>query len=342
MSAKKEATIYDIARSANVSIATVSRALNEDPVVSRKTKMKVFEVAKALGYRHNRFASILRTNKTKIIGVIVPKLNSNFISNVLAGIEKVATENGFDLIIATSSEKAELERTNAMNMFQKMVDGLIVSLAIDTTDLNHFEPFAAKDIPVVFFDRVVENADALHIVIDNYKCGLQIAAHLIEEGYRNIAHITGSLSRNVYQLRYKGYCDALIAANLVPDDSLLFVTDLSEQAAIETVHRILNLTPRPDAIMVTNDFMAVVIMNELRQNGLRIPEDIAITGFNNDPISRLIEPKLTTMNYPGEDMGKILAKNLISHLQGKEDIQVARKVVIRSELIIRESSRRIQ
>jgi len=335
---EKEATIYDIARSLNVSIATVSRALNEDPVVSKKTRKRVFEAAEALGYRHNRFASILRTRKTNIIGVIVPKLNSSFIANVLAGIEKAATEAGYDLIIATSSEKMELEKANANNMFHKRVDGLIVSLAIDSTDLRHFDQFTAKGIPVVFFDRVMEQEDAIQVVIDNQKCGYQLARHLMEQGCTQIAHITGSLSRNVYNLRYKGYLQAMQEAGKSPTDDLLVVTDLSEEGAITAVNSLLDRPDRPDAIMVTNDFMAAVVMNELKIRGLRIPYDIAITGFNNDAISRLVEPKLTTIDYPGLDMGKIIAHNLLGYLAGDENIRNTTKVIIRSQLLVRQSS----
>jgi LacI family transcriptional regulator len=340
MTILKEVTIYDLARQLNLSIATVSRALNDDPVVSKKTKKRIFDLSQELGYRHNRFASSLRTQKTNTIGVIVPRLNSNFIASVLAGIEKYATEGAFDLIIATSSEKAEMEKANALNMFHKRVDGLIVSLAIDTDDLGHFAPFNARGIPVVFFDRVEEGADTINVVIDNYKCGFQVANHLIEQGCRRIAMVTASLKRNVYVQRYKGYLDAHAEKNLPVDEKLLIINDLSEQAALEAAAEILKMSPLPDGLVVTNDFAAAVIMNNLKENGIRIPEDIAIVGFNNDVISKLVEPKLTTIDYPGVEMGKIIASNLLNHLNGVEDIKNTSRVVVRTELIIRGSSLR--
>jgi LacI family transcriptional regulator len=340
MQVDKEVTIFDIARELNVSIATVSRALNDDPVVSKQTKKRVFALSEKLGYRHNRFASNLRNKKTQTIGVIVPKLNSHFIASVLAGIEKTATAEGYDLIITTSSEKLEMEKANALNLFHKRVDGLIVSLSLGTNDLRHFEPYFAKNIPVVFFDRVDEQSDTIKVVIDNYRCGFDVTQHLFDQGCKRIAIVTAELKRNVYVQRYKGYLDAHRKNNIAVDDSLLLIQDLSEQSALEAATTILKMDPLPDGLVVTNDFVAAVIMQNLKENGIRIPEDIAIVGFNNDIISKLVEPKLTTIDYPGTDMGQIIAGNLIGHLKGISDIKLTSTVIVRSGLIIRASSQR--
>lgn len=338
MSTAKEVTIYDLAKQLNISIATVSRALNDDPVVSKKTKKRIYDLAQELGYRHNRFASSLRKQKTNTIGVIVPKLNSNFIAGVLAGIEKSASEAGFDLIIATSSEDAAKERANALNMFHKRVDGLMVSLSFDTDNLDHFAAFEAKGIPVVFFDRVEEKSDTIKVVIDNYKCGYQATQHLIEQGCQRIAVVTASLKRNVYAQRHKGYVDALFDNKMEADPSLLLVGDLTEQSAIDAAAALLQMERLPDGLLVTNDFAAAVIMQILKESDVRIPEDIAIVGFNNDVISKLIEPQLTTIDYPGMDMGAIAARNLVNHLKGIADIRQTSTVVVRTELIVRASS----
>jgi LacI family transcriptional regulator len=338
MSFSKEVTIHDIAKQLNLSIATVSRALNDDPVVRKKTKKRVFELSQQLGYRHNSFASNLRMKKTNTIGVIVPKLNSNFIAGVLSGIEKSATLGGYDLIIATSSEQFEKEKANVLNMFHKRVDGLIVSLAIDTKDLNHFTPFLSKGIPVFFFDRVDENSDTVKVIIDNYKCGYQLTQHLLEQGCRRIAFITASLERNVYAQRYKGFLQAHKDNNLAVDDSMLMTGDISESSSLSTAASILKMKPLPDGLVVTSDFSAAVIMLHLKEHGIRIPEDIAIVGFNNDAISKLVEPKLTTIDYPGVDMGEIVARNLIEHLKGEPGISPASTSIVRSKLIIRGSS----
>ena len=205
----KELTIYDLAERLNISVATVSRALNDSPAVSKKTKRKVIELAEAMGYRKNNFASGLRKQKTHTIGFIVHELNSHFITSVLSGIEKVTTEAQYNIIIGHSSESSATEIMNAKNFLHKRVDGLIVSLAYDTVDLNHYEPFIKRGIPVVFFDRVKKDAPGIKVIIDNLTAGYDATVHLIEQGCSNIMHITGNLKRNVYQDRFRGYQQAL-------------------------------------------------------------------------------------------------------------------------------------
>ena len=334
----KEVTIYDIASKLNISVATVSRGLKDDKVVSKKTRKKIFDLAEEMGYRSNHFARNLRQQQTNTIGVIVHELNSNFITSVLAGIEKVTTEAGYDLIITHSSESYIKEAANAKNLFHKRVDGLIASLSFDTTDLDHFKPFVDKGVPVMFFDRVEQDGNNSVVIIDNYKCGYQATKHLIEQGCKRIAHVTSSLKRNVYSQRYKGYRDALFDHEISFDESLLIVDDLSERAGIESAMKILKMETLPDGIFITNDFVAAVCMRTLKENGIIIPDDIAIVGFNNDAIGKLIEPALTTINYPGMDMGEIAARNMINHLKGISNIQNTNTIIVRSELIIRKSS----
>jgi LacI family transcriptional regulator len=338
MNKGKEITIYDIATALNVSIATVSRALKNDSVVNKKTRKKVFELAEAMGYRTNHFARNLRQKQTNTIGIIVHELNSNFITSVLAGVEKVTAEAGYDLIIAHSSENYEKEKANARNLFHKRVDGLIASLSFDTPDLDHFQPYIDKGVPVMFFDRVEQDGNKTVVIIDNAKCGYQATQHLIDQGCRKIVHLTSSLKRNVYSQRYKGYQDALFDNGIPLDEKLLIVNDLSEKAGIESAMQILKMKPRPDGIFITNDFVAAVCMRTLKEHGISIPGDIAIVGFNNDAIGKLIEPTLTTINYPGIDMGEIAARNLVNHLKGISNIHYTNTIIVRTELIVRKSS----
>jgi LacI family transcriptional regulator len=337
---EKEVTIYDIASALNISIATVSRALKNDPVVSERTKKKIFDLAEQMGYRTNHFARNLRTQNTNTIGIIVHELNSNFITSVLAGVEKITTEAGYDLIIAHSSESEIKEIANAKNLFEKRVDGLIASLSFDTNNLNHFKRFKEKNVPVIFFDRVEQEVNNTVVVIDNYDCGYKATQHLIQQGCKNIVHITANLKRNVYSDRFKGYKDALRDNKIPFDESLLIINDLSEKAGIESAIQILKMKPFPDGAFITNDFVAAVFMRTIKEKGIRIPEDIAIVGFNNDAICTLVEPSLTTINYPGIDVGEVAARNLINHLKGISNIQNSNTIIIHSNLIIRNSSKR--
>ena len=334
----KEVTIYDIASALNISIATVSRALKNDPVVSKQTKKKIFDLAAKMGYRTNHFARNLRKQTTNTIGIIVHELNSNFITSVLSGVEKVTTEAGYDLIIAHSSESFTKEIANAKNLFEKRVDGLIASLSFDTKNLDHFKPFKEKNVPIVFFDRVEQEGKNTVVVIDNEKCGYQATEHLIQQGCKKIVHITSSLKRNVYSKRFKGYKEALSDNKIPYDENLLIINDLSESAAIESAMKILTMDPWPDGAFITNDFVAAVVMRTLKEKNIRIPADIGIVGFNNDAICTLIEPALSTINYPGIDVGEVAARNLINHLKGIGNLQNTNTIIIRSNLIVRKSS----
>ncbi len=293
-----------------------------------------------MGYRSNHFARNLRQQKTHTIGIIVHELNSTFITSVLAGIEKVATEGGYDLMITHSAESRIKEAANANNLFHKRVDGIIASLAFDTTNLDHFKPFEDKSVPVVFFDRVEEGGSHPVVVIDNYKAGYVATQHLVDQGCKRIAHITSSLNRNVYAQRYKAYMDALRDNGLPFDEKLVIMEDLSERSAIECANQLLAMNPMPDGAFITSDFVAAVFMRTLKSKGVRIPEDIAIVGFNNDAIGKLVEPALTTINYPGKELGEIAARNLVNHLSGVSNLQQTKTIIVRSDLIVRQSSLR--
>lgn len=338
MNKTKEITIYDIAQKLNISVATVSRGLKDNEVVNKQTRKKIFELAEKMGYRSNHFARNLRQQQTHTIGVIVHELNSNFMTSVLAGIEKVTAETGYDIVITHSSESFIKEAANVNNLFHKRVDGLIASLSFDTENLDHFEPFVKKGIPVIFFDRVEQDGGSSVVIIDNYKCGYQATKHLIDQGCRRIAHVTSSLKRNVYLDRFRGYRDAISDAGIPFKEDYLIINDLSEKAGVEAALQILKMNELPDGIFLTNDFVAAVCMRTLKENGLSIPEDMAIVGFNNDAIGKLIEPTLTTINYPGIDVGEIAARNLINHLKGVSNLSQTNCIIVRSELIVRNSS----
>lgn len=336
----KEITIYDIAKELKLSPATISRGLKNSTVISKTTVKRIIDKAEEMGYRHNNFASNLRKQKSHTIGVLLHELNSNFITSVLAGIEKVTTESGYDIIIAHSGESYEKEVANALNLFHKRVDGVIASLSFTTQNLDHFKPFFEKNIPVIFFDRVDENSERTHVIIDNYRSGYVATQHLIEQGSKRIVMLTANLKRNVYAQRHRGYKDALFDAGINYNKNLVLVKDLTEKSALEAAHEILKMKPLPDGLFVTNDFKAAVCMQELKRHGVKVPDDIAVVGFNNDAISKIMDPQLSTIDYPGRDMGEITARNLMNHLKGVGNIATTNRIIVKSELIIRESSRR--
>src|SRR4051812_12781623 len=335
----KEVTIYDIAEKLNISSATVSRALKDDPIVNKKTRKRIFDAADEMGYRLNHFARNLRSQRTNIIGVIVPRLNSYFMSSVISGIEQVANSEGYTIIISQSAEQGDKEIANAKTMFNNRVDGLLVSLAYDTKDITHFEPFFKKGIPVIFFDRVEEHRNSTSVLIDNKRAACEATGHLIEEGCKRIVHITATPARNVYIDRLAGYKQALAEHHKQFKEEYLVIGNLSMEAGAEAADKILNMHPMPDGVFVANDNCAVGCMVALKKAGIRIPQDIAVVGFNNDPVATVVEPNLTTVSYSGYQIGEVAARNMISHLKGMP-INSTDSIILRSELIIRESSKK--
>ena len=340
----KDVTIYDIAKNLGVSSTTVSRALNNHPAVNELTKKRILETAGEMGYRFNVFASNLRSKKTNNIGVIVPRLNSNFQSSVLAGMEKVANELGYNLIISQSLESFEKEKANVNSMFNSRVDGLLVSLAENTSTYSHFNPFLEKEIPVLFFDRVPLNTNFAGVVIDNMQASYNATSHLISQGCRRIAHVLGSDRVNVYMDRLKGYKYALVEHQIDFDPDLVLHTDFTEDSSPAIVDWMFAMDQMPDGLFVSNDTMAASCIRELKARDIRIPEDIAVMGFNNDVVSSLIEPNLSTTNYPGYAMGELAMRNLINHLTGENEavLHNTETITLRSELIIRNSTLKSQ
>jgi LacI family transcriptional regulator len=336
-----EVTIYDIARALKLSPSTVSRALKDNPNIRKETKRKIFAAARDMGYQRNKFASDLRQKKTNTIGVIVPRLNGYFQPTVISGIEKVTNHYGYNLIISQSQESVKKEIDSVNTLFNSRVDGLLVSLAYDTRNLDHFNVLFKKNIPVIFFDRVTACNNCISVIIDNRQAGYDVTSHLISQGCRRIVHLGGSLIRNVYNDRYSGYKLALEDNGIPFNQDLVIISQLNDQVGAEILPRILSMNPLPDGIFAANDTSAVSIMCELKKAGIRIPEDIAVGGFNNDPISRYVEPNLTTVNYPGKEMGEIAAQTLINKLNSLQSTSL-NTIVLSHSLILRQSSIKIK
>ncbi len=337
MKSNKEVTIYDVAKALNISPSTVSRGLKDHPHIRKETKKNIIAVAKEMGYQQNKFASNLRQKHTNTIGVVVPKLNSYFMATVIAGVEKITSQNGYGLIISQSQESWKKEISCISTLFNSRVDGLLVSLAFDTKNLDHFNILLNKDIPVVFFDRVADCNGCMSIVIDNYKAGYEATSHLIEQGCNRIVHIGGNLMRNVYSDRFRGYKQALADNGIEFDQHLVIISDMNGQAGTDAAKKILKMVPRPDGIFTSNDSTAVSAIVELERAGVKIPDEIAVVGFNNEPISKVIKPNLTTIDYPAREIGEISATSLINKLKNSQSANFS-TIILKHKLISRQSS----
>lgn len=334
----QKVTIYDLAKRLNVSPGTVSRSLNDHASISKKTKNKVLTLANELGYRTNKFAANLRNQKSNTLGVIVPKLNSYFMSTVLAGIESAASSEGYNLIISQSLESEAKEIANTKTLFDSGVDALLVSLAYETTNYDHFDIFTNRKIPLLFFDRVLDLNNCTTILINNEAAGFDATEHLIKQNCINILHISGSFTRTVYRERYLGFKKALEKHNLLFSKHQLLETDLDPTKIEDIIQHIIKSPKKIDGIFVANDTIAVQCIKELQKINYKIPGDIKVIGFNNNPISEIINPSLTTINYPGYEMGVLAGQSIINHLNGNINLQSANSIILKHKLIIREST----
>jgi len=224
-------------------------------------------------------------------------------------------------------------------MFNNRVDGLLVSLAYDTKNIAHFEPFFKRNIPVIFFDRVEEHKSSTNVLIDNKRAAYEATKHLIEEGCKRIVHITAIPKRNVYTDRLAGYKQALAEYKIRFKEEYVVISNLGQEDGAKAAEKILQMQPLPDGVFVANDNCAVGCMVALKKAGIRIPQDIAFVGFNNDPVATVVEPNLTTVNYPGYQIGAVAARNLINHLKGAP-MYTTDSIILKSELIIRNSSKK--
>ena len=333
-----EPTIHDIARELNISASTVSRALNENPRISLKTKEKIKAVADKLGYRPNSLASNLRNKKSNTIGIVVPLINRHFFSSVISGVEDIAFKAGYNVVISQSNDLLSKEINIVRSMFSNRIDGLIISIAMQTDSFEHLKIFKKKNIPLVFFDRVVPEIETDKIVVDDFAGGLRVTQHLIDRGYHRIAHLAGTQNLITYLDRKNGYVEALRKNGIPYDETLLIINTLTSDEGVSAVEQLMNLANPPDAIFCGNDTTALSSMIYLRDKGIRIPQDIGIVGFSNEPFSKVVSPSITTIVQPGFEMGQKAAELLIRQIETKE--RTYQTYVLPTELIIRESSNR--
>jgi LacI family transcriptional regulator len=339
MEKDKEITIYDLAKSLNISASTVSRALSNHPSIHKKTKQNVAQMAKEMGYQQNNYASGLRLKRTNTIGVIVPRLDSYFMANVICGLEKELNKNGYNLIISQSQESAIKEINGVSTFFSNRVDGLIISLSSETTHIKHLDVFLKNNIPVVFFDRVAHQKKCSSVIIDNFDAGYKLTSHLIDQGCKKIFHFTGNLKCSVYSERFAGYKKAIKDKGLDFEKYMVFSNGLDKQSVTNFLTQIMNKDLKMDGIFATNDNSAAEIISGLKSMGYQVPNDIAVVGFNNNPVSEIIDPNITSIDYPGVEMGEIAAATIVKQINNKDT--GPKKIIISHELIIRASSKKI-
>ena len=335
---KKKTTIKDIANVLNISAAAVSKALHNDSRISEKTKKAVKQVAENLNYQPNHLASALRSGKSNLVGVIVPRTNSNFFSSVIQNIEEVLNEKGYNIIITQSNESYKKECDSIDTLLYTQVDGIIASMANETVDLSFYEKIKSKGIPLILFDRGENDLNVDYIGINDYDSSHLIVQHLVENGCKRIAHIGGYKRTRIFNNRIRGYEDALKKHNLPLDDELLTESGLTIEDGRAKMLQLLNLTERPDAVYVAGDYAALGALQVLKEQNIKIPEEIALIGFGNEPFTDMVTPRITSVNQHSAEIGKQAANTFLKYVDNDAIQQSLNKIILNAELIVRDSS----
>jgi len=332
-------TIKDLAERMNLSVSTISRALHNHPSIGKKTTKEVQKLAKELGYFPNSLASNLRKNKTNNIGVIVPRIDIHFHSLAISGMEEVAYKNGYAVTIYQSKDSLEREISISKILQRNQVDGLIICLSLETQDCSHFNRFKELNIPMVFYDRVSNDFEASKVIINDFEAAFNATEHLIQNGCKKIAHIAGHQSTPIFNARLEGYKSALSKYHIPVDNNLIeFTNELSYVEGVRSAKKLLSKKNKPDGIFCANDYTAISSIQVFTKAGYQVPQDVAIVGFSNYPISRIIEPTLTTIDDRAFEMGQTAIKLLIRQIEENDSNIASETIVLKTDLIIRESS----
>ncbi len=333
----KHVSLKDLAKELGVSISTVSRALKDHPDISPEMRQKVQQLAIARNYTPNPLAMGLLKQETKMIGVIIPDIVTHFYSSIISGIEEVAKEHGYYIIISSSYESYQKETESVNNLLKTRVEGLLVCISQETDRYDHFERLIDNDIPLVFFDRVIESLSVPSVIVDGVDASKKITQHLYNNGCRRIAYISGPEHLNISKHREEGYLTGLKECGLEFDKDLLIKTNLNADDATLATRKLLSLQKIPDAIYGINDTVAFAVMKEIKRQNLSIPKDIAVVGFTDDFHATVVDPPLTSVIHPTKEIGKMAASLFFERLNNN---QVTNQVILKTKLVVRESSLR--
>jgi len=332
-------TIKDIARELKISPSTVSRALKDHPDISTETKRKVKELAGRLNYCPDPIALSLRSRKSKIIGVIVPEIVHYFFSSVISGIEDIAYNSGYNVMFCQSAESSEREVKNVETMLSSRVEGILASVSKCTTNFNHYRKIMESGVPLVFYDRVCKELETDRVVVDDYKGAFNATEHLINVGCRNIFLLATTDDLEIGRERKRGFIDAMRKNDhKIREEQILKCDTIAD--ARDLIPELFSLANPPDGIFAVNDLTAAETMIIAKEHGIKIPEDLAIVGFTNGQIAQLTDPRLSSVEQFGYNIGREAVKLLIKRLETVPNDYPVETKVIETKLIIKGSSLR--
>ncbi|WP_140485746.1 LacI family DNA-binding transcriptional regulator [Flavobacterium sp. GSA192] len=339
MENKKKSTIKDIAAVLGLTPSAVSKALNDHPRISEKTKVAVKEAAIQLDYQPNYLSSALRKGKSNLVGVIIPRVNSHFFSSVVENIEKVLNLNGYNIIMTQSNELYAKECQEIDTLLKIQVDGIIASMANETTDLEYYQKIKSKGTQLVLFDRGEEELNVDYVGIDDYKSSHLVIDHLVSQNCKRIAHIAGFKHIRIYKERIRGYKDALEKSGLAAPENWIIESNLRLEDGRRIMQQLLDSPERPDAVYVAGDIAALGALQVLLENNIKVPEEIALIGFSDEPFTSLTQPSISTVNQHSDQIGKLAAEAFLERINNPKKKTINR-IILEPELIIRQSSNR--
>ncbi|HET9486599.1 MAG TPA: substrate-binding domain-containing protein [Chryseosolibacter sp.] len=337
---RHQTTIIDIARELQISKSTVSRALHGHKDIHEETRKLVLEVAQRMDYQPNLLAFGLAKSRSQTIGIMVPEFINSFFPQVIIGAQDVANPAGYHVIICHSNESLDREIENTNVLMASRVDGVIASVTRETTNLDHFKKFEKAGIPIVYFNRVCGDQPLSKVMVDDYDGAFKGVEHLIKNGCKRIAHIAGPRQLQISRNRLKGYKDALLHYGLPVDESLILHHDLTKETARMCARHLFEMKEIPDGVFIIHDPAAIQAMLVAREMNISVPDQVAIVGFSNEPISEFIEPGLTTLAQPLEEMGKEAVEMLLRRINDASPEITHESKILKTSLIIRESSRK--
>ncbi|PZR31658.1 MAG: LacI family transcriptional regulator [Azospira oryzae] len=338
---KTKATIHDIARELNIAASTVSRALNGNPRISDQTKRAVDKAAKAFNYQPHRLAAALRNGKSKVIGVIIPSADRNFFGSIVRGVEEVLIKANYQVMICQTHEDPVQEAAAIEALLSSRVDGIIASLAKRTENFDHFRKAKSKGIPVILFDRSNDELEISHVVIDDYLGAYKAVEHLARQGCKRIAHFTNFQKIPIYRERLRGYKAALEDHGLPFLKELVVESNLQLEDGRMSMQQLMKLPVLPDAVFASSDLSAMGALQVLKENAIKIPEQVAIVGFSNEPFTMFSDPPLSSVDQHCKRMGNTASEIFLEEIKNTSDKFIPKKIVLMPELVIRKSSMKV-
>jgi LacI family transcriptional regulator len=332
------ATLKDIARELNISVSTVSRALRDSYEINSETKRLVMECATRLHYRPNPIALSLKGSSSKAIAVIVPQIANYYFSQAINGIEEVANNRGYDVLIFQTHETYAREVANLRQAVARRVDGLLISLSSETSNISHLQELLQQGMPIVQFDRVSAELNTPRVVADNFGGAFAATEHMIKTGRRRIAHLTIQPWLSITQERLAGYRAALEQNGLPYDESLVRFGTFGPDEVGPLVDELMALSPRPDAFFTASDRLAVGCLAALRQRHLSIPDDVSLVGFTNLTVADMLSPSLSTVMQPALEIGQVAVGRLLDLIERKHRAEPPSTVTIPTSMVLRDSS----